>query len=251
MVKPANQRQTLGTFTIDIDGQSVSYAVKRSARAKHIRLEVRPDNGLTVVIPAFCSLRDVPDLLKKKKSWILSKLERYERVRTAEKKELKDGDFIPYMGRNLRIVLQHSSGPYSSITPTQDRLIIKHNSGNGTINSIIESWYRHLAEQFLKDRIKELGKQTGLTCNRVTVRSAKTRWGSCSQKGNINLNWKLILLPKPVIDYVIIHELSHLKEMNHSKKFWEQVAEFCPKWREHRQWLKDHADKLFPDYVVK
>jgi predicted metal-dependent hydrolase len=75
----------------------------------------------------------------------------------------------------------------------------------------------------------------------LSDRGQKTRWRSCSQKGNLSFNWKLIMMPEPVIDYVIVHELAHLKEMNHTKRFWELVGKHCLEWRYHRKWLKDHG----------
>lgn len=79
---------------------------------------------------------------------------------------------------------------------------------------------------------------------RITIRDQKTRWGSCSSRGNLNFNWRLVMAPPPIIDYVVIHELAHLIELSHSPRFWETVERYCPDHREHRRWLREHGPRL-------
>jgi len=112
------------------------------------------------------------------------------------------------------------------------------------VNLVLEWWYREQAEKLIRKRADELCARLGVKYGRLTIRGVKTRWGSCSHKGNLNFNWKLIMAPEPVVEHVIIHELAHLKEMNHAKRFRELVAELCPGWRDHKRWLKDHECML-------
>ncbi len=109
---------------------------------------------------------------------------------------------------------------------------------------MLEEWYRLQAAKLMKGRADQLSTQLGVTYDRLLIRGQRTRWGSCSHKGNLSFNWKLMMAPQPVIEYVIVHELAHRKEMNHTKRFWEVVAEHCPRWREHQKWLKDHQAEL-------
>ncbi|MEA3442918.1 MAG: M48 family metallopeptidase, partial [Chloroflexota bacterium] len=136
----------------------------------------------------------------------------------------------------------------NSIKLERNRLVVATGSASSRLNLVLEQWYRMQAAKLINERVDKLSARLGLTYNRIIIRGQKTRWGSCSHKGNLSFNWKLIMAPEPVIDYVIIHELTHLKEMNHTKRFWELVAEYCPRWCEHKKWLKDHemdlADKL-------
>lgn len=223
----------------------MSYAVKRSSRAKHVRLEIRIKTGLTVVVPSSYNAEQLPDLLRKKGRWILGKLSKYVNVRTlAAEKELRSGDSIPYLGRYLKVVERHNPDTAVSARLEKNRLLVNLNHQNGRLDLVLEWWYRQQAESLIKNRVDELCPRLGVSYNRLNVRAAKTRWGSCSWKGNLNFNWKLMMAPEPVIDYVIIHELAHLKEMNHSKDFWKLVAEHCPGWRKHRQWLKEHEVEL-------
>ena len=235
----------IGTYQTILEGRTVPYAVKRSSRAKHVRLEVRIKTGLTIVIPGSYKIEELPDLLKKKRRWILGKLADCGKAQSvAAEKKLKSGDSIPYLGRHLKVVERHKPGTAVSVRLEKNRLLVDLNSRNGRLNLVLEWWYRQQAESLIKNRADELCPRLGVNYNRLNVRAAKTRWGSCSQKGNLNFNWKLMMAPEPVVDYVIIHELAHLKEMNHSKKFWNLVAEHCPKWRKHRQWLKEHEAEL-------
>lgn len=101
--------------------------------------------------------------------------------------------------------------------------------------------YREQARRVLTEKTAYYAKQMGVTYGRISIRGQKTRWGSCSAKGNLNYNWKLMLCPEEVQDYVVVHELAHRREMNHSKAFYRIVEEILPDYRERMRWLKDHA----------
>jgi len=246
MVQPPRRKPALlGTDKAILNGLTVPYAVKRSSRAKHARLEVRAGTGLTVVIPGSYKINDISALLRKKERWILDKLAKYVKGHPiTEGKEPKSGNFIPYLGRRLKVVTRYDSSTVAGVKLEKNRLLVDLNRQNGRLNLVLEWWYRRQAEKLFKKRADELCSRLGVTYDRLTVRGAKTRWGSCSQKGNMNFNWKLMMVPESVIDYVVIHELAHLKEMNHSKNFWKLVAEYCPQWRKHKKWLKDHETEL-------
>lgn len=103
---------------------------------------------------------------------------------------------------------------------------------------------RAVAVETLPPRLRELAAAFGLEVRRVSIRNPKARWGSCGHEGHISLNWRLVRMPPWVRDYVLVHELMHLREMNHSPRFWAHVAEACPEWREARRWLRDHGHEL-------
>ena len=123
-------------------------------------------------------------------------------------------------------------------------MLVSLGAGSEGLGPMLEEWYRMQAAALLKRRADELSASLGLTYNRVMIRGQKTRWGSCSHKCNLSFNWRLVMAPKPVIDYVVLHELAHLKEMNHTKRFWKLLAQYCPRWRQRRKWLKDHGPEL-------
>jgi hypothetical protein len=245
MVQKAPQLTIVGERQITINGQTILYTVKRSARAKHVRLEVRQQTGLTVVTPNSYKLKHLSALLESKGNWILDKLTKYGQVQSLfDEKETKSGDTIPYLGRNLEVVTRQNRKNVNSVKLDRNKLVVTIGSANSRLNLVLEQWYRMQAAKLIKEKADKLSARLGLTYNRIIIREQKTRWGSCSHKGNLSFNWKLIMAPEPVIDYVIIHELAHLKEMNHTKRFWELVAEHCPRWREHKKWLKEHETEL-------
>jgi len=230
---------------ITLSGQTISYIVKRSTRAKHVRLEVRPENGLMVVVPQRYGIRQLPGVLKAKREWILSTLAGYREVHPLDSgKELSSDKTIPYLGRDVELVTRESPGNTESVWLERGRLVVSLRPASGSFNFVLERWYRMRARRLIKKRADELSARLGVPYGRLVIRGQRTRWGSCSAKGNLSINWRLMMAPEPVIDYVIIHELAHLKEMNHSRRFWQLVAEHCPRWREHRRWLKDHEAVL-------
>lgn len=244
MVREAHPRLTTASkHKAILDGQTISYVVKRSLRARYARLEMRPQSGLAVVVPKSYDRSRIPELLDEKHRWILNKLAKLGHISLPSAK-VRSGDTIPYLGRNLRVVRRKNSGENYTIRVEGKRLVVSLKSTGVSLRMALEGWYRREAEKLVRKRVDDLSRRLGVKYGRLTIRGAKTRWGSCSQKGNLNFNWKLLMVPEPVIDYVIIHELAHLKEMNHSKKFWHLVGQHCPQWRRYRKWLKSHEAQL-------
>jgi predicted metal-dependent hydrolase len=244
--KTRHQSVLVEKYEISINGQTITYAVKRSLKARRIRLEVRPQTGLTVIVPHSYKIGQLPRLLISKGRWISNNLAKYRHLQKPyAEKELKSGDTVPYLGRDMELVKRENHSGTDSIILEGDTLTVSSELfKNDTLELAFEQWYRTEAAKVISERIDKLSSQMGISYKQISIRGQKTRWGSCSRKRSLNFNWKLIMAPEPVIDYVIIHELAHLKEMNHSKKFWELVAQYCPTWREHKKWLKQHEAHL-------
>src|SRR4030042_6904473 len=161
----------LGAYKTTLDGQTVSYTIKRSFRAKHARLEVRAETGLSVVIPCSYNRDDIPDLLRKKERWILDKLAKYVKENPiTEGKEPKSGDFIIYLGRRLRVVTRRNPDTAVSIRLEKNRLLVNLNHQNGRLNLILEGWYRQQAKRLIKQNADELCLRLGATYSRLPVR---------------------------------------------------------------------------------
>jgi predicted metal-dependent hydrolase len=186
----------------------------------------------------------VTQVLKGKKRWILGNLARYDGVSQASvRQEITAGDVVSYLGRQLMVVIKGHRG-VDVVKLERSKLSINRTFASGGLNSVLEQWYRAQAATLIQEKVKKWGAELGLNHTRVTIRGQRTRWGSCSRKGNLSFNWKLMMAPEAVIDYVVIHELAHLKEMNHSQRFWRLVAQHCPKWRECKKWLRTHEAEL-------
>jgi predicted metal-dependent hydrolase len=109
---------------------------------------------------------------------------------------------------------------------------------------LLEWWYRDEARRIINLRVREFAAILGVIYSRLTIRDGRSRWGSCSSLGGLNFSWRLILAPPEILDYVVIHELAHLRELNHSPRFWAIVAAHCPAYRTHQRWLKEHGAAL-------
>jgi predicted metal-dependent hydrolase len=228
-----------------IDHQTITYTLRRSFKARRVRLEVRQQTGLTVIVPHSYKIGQIPGLLKSKERWISRNLARFNQLELlSAPKELRNGDTIPYLGRDLELVKQENHHGDSIVLEENKLKVSPDLFNNGLLEMALEQWYRIEAAKLINDTADKLSSQMGIDYKRILIRGQKTRWGSCSHKKNLSFNWKLIMAPEPVVEYVIIHELVHLKEMNHSKRFWELVAHYCPVWRENKKWLKQHEADL-------
>jgi len=233
-----------GYHTIGLNGKSIRFALKRSGIARNILFEIRPEDGLSIVVPRGYPVEKLPRIIEEKQKWILSRLSRYEEHLASQPyREKMNGDNIPFMGHNLKLCLTAANTENNIVTLQGQSLFVTFIEKE-SIDNLIKSWYRAQAVRYIGERVAELSARCDVSCKKVTIRNQRTRWGSCSQKGNLSLNWKLIIAPPDVIDYVILHELLHIKEMNHSKRFWKLVDKYCPSWRDHRKWLRKASIRL-------
>ena len=229
----------LGIEQIILDGQTISYTVKRSLRSRYVRLEIHLESGLTVVIPKRFSSDNIPKFLHEKKPWIKRKLKDCQNYQA----KARDKNSIKYLGRIYKIIEIYNHNNHYSVGLEQNRIIVRFKKNSDTKN-ILETWFRNEAKKLLTAKTAAFSQIIDVRFRRFTIRHARTRWGSCSKLGNLNFNWKLLKAPEAVIDYVIIHELCHLKEMNHSSEFWRLVGKYCPDYAEQKKWLREHEDEL-------
>ncbi len=224
----------------------VPYVVKRSSVARQVRFEVRNGQGLTVILPRRCNLDVLDEMLESKARWILEKLDRFAGpAQPGGNGRLRLGDVVPYLGREVRIVSSNVEGSTESVELQGQTLMVRRKKEEcSDLEPLLEHWYRGQAASLLERKACEFAKAFGVRYSRFSIRGQKTRWASCSHKGTLSFNWRLILAPEAVVDYVVIHEVAHLKEMNHTRGFWGLVAERCPSWREHKKWLDDHGTEL-------
>lgn len=217
---------------IDIKGQNVDFSLKRSARSKRLRIQLSLENGLEVVAPKRMSERQIFNFISKKQNWIYTKIRYFDKLAKSSK---RGEDEIYYLGQLFKLQIENGEHNKVEFDGINFRVVLSKNSN---LKQVLEAWYRKEAHLNLVSMTTQLAEEYGYTINSVTIRHQKTRWGSCSGKGNINYNYRLIMAPEDVIRYVVIHELSHLSEMNHSRAFWRLVAERCPDYKIHKQWLK-------------
>ena len=158
-------------------------------------------------------------------------------------KRFQDGSVFYYLGEPLKLSIKKSEG--ETVWQRDGQLLIDQTAATPQKRKEqLEKWYRIRAKENIESRVKVFAAKIGESPNKVTIKAQKTRWGSCSSLGNLNFNWRLIMMPQKIIDYVVVHELCHLKEMNHSSAFWNRVEEIIPDYRNRRKWLKNNAWKV-------
>lgn len=153
---------------------------------------------------------------------------------------------VPFGGGEL--VLRVDVDPearYSAVQETADGLLLVRSPHDpAKPRELLNAWYRGKAETIFAERAAYWAERMGVAYKSVRIKDQRTLWGSCSREGNLNFNWRVVLAPAAVLDYLVVHELAHLREMNHSRRFWVHVAAQCPGWKEHRKWLREHSRDL-------
>lgn len=228
---------------IQFDNQTVSYTIQKSSRAKRISLKIDAVNGLQVILPPRAKV-DIDELLREKQRWIQKHLRNFTPPR-----RYVTGEAIPVYGVDHQLeILVTEDAARVSVTKKDGLFIIKLPKGikpsahREAVRYALEGWYRREAKRHIPAETARLAKKFGFTYQNITIRGQKTRWGSCSSHGNLNFNWRLIMTPPDAIEYVIIHELCHLKVPDHSAQFWHLVAQFCPNYQDYVELLRTRAN---------
>jgi predicted metal-dependent hydrolase len=248
-LSPVEFRHASASRDLRIDGHLVAYELKRAKR-RSIGFVVGPD-GLSVSAPRWVGLAEIESALREKGAWILRKLaeqaERNKRLQQA-RVEWSDGTALPFLGETVIVVLDpRATGAVLNSTadalPGVPRLTLHvglpQHASPEQIRDAVQSWLQRQARRVFEERCQHYAQRLGVAYTRLALSSAQTRWGSASADGSIRLNWRLIHFAMPTIDYVVAHELAHLREMNHSPRFWDVVRSVMPDYEQVRGTLKD------------
>jgi predicted metal-dependent hydrolase len=224
------------------DGQTIPYLLKVSARRRTIGLKI-DDNGLTVHIPPRVALRTVEQILQQKSSWIADKLT--QRRQRPAAIEWQDGATLRYLGQEIRLALrQDARNRAPEFDGNRLHLALPNPTDSQAVQRKVAIWLAKQCRPDFSRRIELLAAKLGVPTPPLYLSSARTRWGSCNSRGEIRLNWRLIQAPPHIIHYVVAHELAHLKEMNHSPKFWAWVKKLCPEYEIAKRDLKAISAEL-------
>ncbi len=200
-------------------------------------MTVERDRTITLHLPKNVSKNEIDNFLDRKKFWLHSKINHKQKYPPKQIKEYLSGTSITYLGRNYK---------FEIITKKINGVIFKNRfyvSKNNLpeIDLLLKEWYIKQANQKFNQKTEIFAKQLGVKYNMIKISYNKYRWGSCTPKNNLTFNWKLMKAPIHVIEYVIVHELAHLIEENHSDKFWSIVKSILPKYAESKNWLKEYG----------
>jgi len=226
--------------------QSIPYKIRRSDRARRARIVVDGD-GVEVIVPRRMALRHVEPFVAEKQRWIERTLERYEAARReAPTAVVADGGSVPYLGERLELSVRVEPGrSRPHVARRGERLIVKvAHDDRATVEDALERWYRKRAREEIAIRLDYATARAGTDWTRLSIRGQRTRWASCSQDGAMSFNWRLLLAPVEILDYVVEHEVAHLEVLDHSNRFWKLLGSRCPDYREHERWLKRNGHTL-------
>ena len=232
--------------TLELGARTLQYRLKRSSR-KSIGFAI-DSTGLTITAPRWVTIADIETAIAEKQRWIFAKLIEWQtRVeqRALPRVEWGDGAELPYLGKLLRVRLGASVLAFDEVTRVLALPLPLHADAQ-QIKDRVTGWLQGEATRVFGERLVVYAAKLGVTFRSYALSSAMTRWGSCSSEGRIRLNWRLIHFPLSVVDYVVAHELAHLREMNHSPRFWQTVESIFPEFREARKQLKQHPPEMVP-----
>jgi predicted metal-dependent hydrolase len=213
----------------------IEYTVRRSERARRVRVTVDAARGVEVVLPRRAAEREAAAAVRELSPWIGRRLAELARAREAVAAR---GDSVPYLGRLLTV---RSEPGRTRVHRRGDELLAPAGASRA---EALERWYRRAARDEIEPRLERACDQAGTTYIRLSIRGQRTRWASCSRGGAMSFNWRLLLAPEPVLDYVVWHEVCHLEVMDHSPRFWALLGRHCPDYPEHVRWLRRYGQTL-------
>ncbi|RNC28661.1 MAG: hypothetical protein AWM53_01321 [Candidatus Dichloromethanomonas elyunquensis] len=234
---------TVGNYVIE-------YELYKSTKAKKINVTMK-DQRFKVAVPEAFSMEYAKNFLEDHKELLLKHFLKYlSQANSRSPKKYVDGEKFLYRGRNYPLLVVKTFGPEFYALFKGSRIVVNISSNLlplqqvPLIKKLVEEWYIGQASKLLPEQVEFYSKLMGISYQKLKIKDQKTRWGSCSNKGNINLNWRIIMAPNQVVAYVVIHELSHLRFMNHSKDFWKLVELHLPDYKKWRKWLTENGKEL-------
>lgn len=235
---------------INYNGKKIYYTLARTKR-KTIGIIIDRNGEVKIHAPYRASNSQICEVVRKKADWIERKvIEIKARNSKLICRQFVGGEKILYLGKEYILQIVEKDSGRSDVIIHEGTVTVYISPGlsdesrKETIKEALIKWYKRHFSEIVKERLENYSLQLKAAPIKVVIKNQKTMWGSCSQKGNINLNWRLVMAPVEIIDYVIVHELCHLKVMNHSKEFWNLVASTLPNFHESKNWLKINGNRL-------
>ena len=221
----------------------LSYQIVRSSRRKKLTITVERDRTVIVHAPTAATEESIKQIVDSKRQWLFEKInhsQKYEALLHAPGKEVVNGESVPYLGRDYVIeITETKTGGVEFL-----RRFLIPAAQQEKRRKVLKEWYLSRAAEIILPRVQRHAKELGVIFSEAKIVDNRYRWGSCTVKDNVNLNWRLIKAPMFVIDYVIVHELAHLLEANHTPRFWNIVRAKAPNSEKAKAWLKEHGQIL-------
>ena len=232
---------SLGTF------EDTPVTLRRTGRKKSISLAVR-DGCVTIRAPQRVPDADIQELIARKAAWLRRKLAKHAEAKRLTTRAFVDGETFLFLGE--RYPLQVRDGPKARAELKTGVFVVHVRRAHSTerharsIRAAFIRWYKAEAARLIEDRVRQYAERMKLSPGQVSFRDYKSMWGKCTSDGDLTFNWKLVMAPLDIVDYVVVHELAHLLFLNHSAEFWSVVETAIPDYRLHRKWLNDNGGTL-------
>ena len=223
------------------DGLSIE--VVRTKRKKTASIKVI-DGSVQVIVPDQLSNARVQEIIQTRTSWIRRKLREQSQAVTPKPKEYVSGESFTYLGRNYRLKVLSGGNREAKLFGGYLEMGVSKNSKKSDIRNALTDWYERHALERLVEKTKRYAGIMSVSPNSVSVRGYKSRWGSCSSNGDISYNWRIIIAPHQIVDYLVVHELCHLEHPNHSPAYWKTVKRVIPDYLVCRKWLREQGATL-------
>lgn len=223
----------------------ISYTIQRTERRKTATLQI-VDGKLTVVVPSRFSDKQVSDLVDSRLERIQRTIANQEKILRRTETEFVSGHGFKYLGRTYRLKVYRNGTGQTALRNGRLEVWTSRNAKENSedIKQSLIDWYQRRADEKFQERLKVYQKKVGISVSSLRLKDMKTKWGSCTSKGKITLNWRLIFAPTRIIDYVVVHELCHLICHDHSRRFWSKVMRILPDYVSRREWLKQNEHSL-------
>jgi predicted metal-dependent hydrolase len=225
---------------ITLGGEAIEYELSHRASVSQPRIDI-DIRGVVIVLPEGSDV-DAEAFLHDNAAWVLEKTQKYEQFREAAPERIFEvGETFPYLGEEYELTVE--TRPKAAVEDGAIRL--RRNAvEQSSIKRALENFYRRSARDHFEARADRFASVMGLTYEKIEVRNQRTKWGSCSTSGTLGLNWRLMMAPPEIIDYIVVHELAHLRESKHTREFWMIVSEYHPEYRQHAEWLEENSSEL-------
>jgi predicted metal-dependent hydrolase len=210
------------------------------SKRRTIALIIECDGSITVRAPLRAPHTAIEAFIQEKEGWITRTREKIKLTQPTQKRQYTDVEKFMLLGSFFDLKLVAPQRP--SLRFDDGFTLSRTAQIKGEL--IFTRWYKTRAYEVISERVKQYSQQHGFAPKQVKISSAKTRWGSCGPNGTLNFTWRLVMAPLEVIDYVVVHELVHLRIKNHSSKFWKEVESICPEYKKQRKWLRENGEKL-------
>lgn len=230
------------------DSQEIVYSVERTKRSRTLAIVVSASADVIVRVPYSAGLHLVEDFVREKADWILTKQKKFKKhISLHPKKQFKNGEKFYFLGEEAYLAISKGQKIRTKVSLNNEHIEIVLNENieddkvEEEISKALQKWYFKQAKDVISDRVERYSKVMDLYPSKVIIKNQKKRWGSCSFDGIVRFNWRIVIAPLDVLDYIVVHELGHLKVRDHSKKFYSLVEQVLPDYRLRRKWLKDNS----------